>query len=187
MYRMPGKFGAIKRCTIKQDPDSFKRNLNLYIISENSLGQLTESPNRLKQNLKTWISSYKMINDTVDILDAKILNIGIDFRILSSLDFDKFDVLEACRTKLVNFFSILPQIGEPFYITDVFTQLKDVVGVVDVVDVRVRNDKTFGGSYSTYVYDLDKNTSLDGRRVLIPSDVIWEIKFPNEDIRGEVL
>lgn len=187
VYRMPAKFGAIKRCAIMQDPDSFKRNLNLYVISENSLGKLTEAPNRLKKNLKTWIADYKMINDTIDILDGKILNLGVDFRILSSLDYDKFDVLEACRTKLVAHFATLPQMGEPFYITDIFKQLNQVVGVVDVVDVRVRNDKTFGGSYSNYVYDVDRNTSSDGRRIYVPSNVVWEVKFPNEDIRGEVM
>jgi hypothetical protein len=187
VYRMPGKFGSIKRCNIVQDPDSFKRNLNMYVVAESAQGTLTEAPTRLKENLKTWIDQYKMINDTLDILDAKILNLGIEFSLLSSLDYDKFDVLEAAKRALVERFSSLPQIGEPFYITDVFTALKDIVGVVDVVDVVITNDRTFGGSYSSYSYNLQKNTSADGRRISVPRDVVWEIKFPNTDIKGEIL
>jgi hypothetical protein len=185
IYRMPKKFGAVKRTNIIQDPDSFKRNLNLYIISESAQQTLTESPMRLKQNLKTWISQHKMINDTVDILDAKILNLEINFSILSSLSFDKFDVLQSAQAELVDFFSILPEIGEPFYITDVFTAMKDVIGVVDVIDVRIKT-KT-GGSYSNFVYDVDRNTSADGRRISIPENCIWEVKFKDTDIRGEIL
>lgn len=187
VYRMPSQFGAIKRCNIVQDPDSFKRNLNMYVVAESAQGTLTEAPTRLKENIKTWINQYKMINDTVNILDAKILNIGIEFSILSSLDYDKFDVLEAAKRAVVNKFNVLPEIGEPFYITDVFTSLKDVVGVVDVVDVKITNENTFGGSYSDYTYNIYKNTSADGRRIRVPRDVVWEIKFPNIDIKGEIL
>jgi hypothetical protein len=186
-YRMPGQFGSIKRCNVVQDPDSFKRNLNMYVIAESVQGTLTAPTTRLKENLKTWLNDYKMINDTINIIDAKVVNFGIEFSILSSLNYDKFDVLEAAKQAIVNKFSTLPEIGEPFYITDVFTALKDVVGVVDVVNVRITNDKTLGGSYSDYSFDVYKNTSADGRRIEIPTDVIYEIKFPNSDIRGEIL
>ena len=77
IYRMPPSFGSVKRCSASQDNDEFKRNINLYIISENSNGNLIPSNSIIKENLKTWINRYKMINDTIDILDAKIVNLGI--------------------------------------------------------------------------------------------------------------
>ena len=72
VYRMPPQFGAIKRVRILRDENSFKRNLNIYIISEDSDGYLTAPNSSIKKNLKTWLQTNKMINDTIDILDAKI-------------------------------------------------------------------------------------------------------------------
>ena len=71
--RMPGKFGSIKRVSAQKDNDSQKRNINLYVISEDSFGKLIESNGTIKNNLKTWLNQHRMINDTVDILDPYIL------------------------------------------------------------------------------------------------------------------
>ena len=76
---MPRKFGSIKRCSIQKDPDSQKRNLNAYVISENTLGKLTPTNDTIKKNLKVWLNNYRMINDTIDILDPFIINFGINF------------------------------------------------------------------------------------------------------------
>ena len=77
IYQMPQKFGALKRCRILRDDDSLKRNLNLYVIAEGPTGDLVTANSVLKNNVKTWIKKNKMINDTVDILDAKILNLEV--------------------------------------------------------------------------------------------------------------
>ena len=39
-YKMPPNFGALKRVNISRDTDSFKRNLNMYVISEDTNGNL---------------------------------------------------------------------------------------------------------------------------------------------------
>ena len=86
IYRMPARFGSIKRANIVQDPDSAKRNLNLYMLAEDVSGDFTPASTTLKRNLKVWINQYKMINDTIDILDAKIVNVGVQFEILGELE-----------------------------------------------------------------------------------------------------
>lgn len=78
-YRLPAKFGSIKRCCVQQDPDSQKRNLNLYVLSEDSFGKFTQTNATIKNNLKIWLNQHRMINDTIDILDPFIINLGIDF------------------------------------------------------------------------------------------------------------
>jgi hypothetical protein len=92
VYRMPPKFGAVKRANIVQDKDSFKRNLNLYVISENVDENLTTSSSTIKENLKVWLGQYKMINDTIDILMDKllILVLNIRFLVLWSIINNKF-------------------------------------------------------------------------------------------------
>ena len=183
-YMMPSYFGSVKRCRVVRDQDSLKRNLNLYVISEDSFGKLTASNSALKENLKIWLNRYRMVNDTVDILDAKIINIGIEFEVISSEEVNRYEVLDASVQALRNKFSRSMFIGERFYITDVFTELNKVRGVVDTVNVKIVNKS--GGNYSQSTFNIDKYMSLDGRYLSVPDNVILEIKFPKIDIKGTV-
>ena len=112
-----------------RDNDSLKRNLNLYVISEGFEGVLVKTNDILKKNVKTWIQKNKMINDTIDILDAKFINLGIEFVAVGSMEKSKFDVLESAKRALITRFRRLPDIGEPFFITDVYKELRNVEGV----------------------------------------------------------
>ena len=185
VYSMPPKFGAVKRCNIVQDKDSFKRNLNLYVISEDADGNLIESTNTLKENLKTYLSNYKMINDTIDILDARIVNLQINLDIIAQEEKNKFEVLQNAIDALK--FELLRSkydIGEPVRISDMFSVLKNVDGILDIVSIGV--ERKTGSLYSTFSYDVKGNTSPDGRLLLAKENVIFEIKYPDSDIVGTV-
>jgi hypothetical protein len=184
VYSLPAKFGAVKRCNILRDHNSLKRNLNLYLVSEDRGGSLIATNDSIKSNLKVWLGKNKMINDTIDILDARILNLAIDFSVVGDVQVNRYEILNAAKAALASYFSAIPDVGEPFYITDIHTILKDVEGVVDVLDVEVK--QLYGGSHADIAFDVDGNTSADGRLVKVPEDIIWEIKFPNIDIKGVV-
>jgi len=184
IYAMPNKFGAIKRCNIIQDSNSFKRNLNLYVISENSAGNLVQTNSVIKQNLKNWLNNNRMINDTIDILDAKIVNIGINFSVISTTDSDKYDVLQSCYLALIAKYNIKFDLGEPFSISDIYTTLNKLDGVSDVTNVEIVN-KT-GAPYSTTKLDIQNQTSPDGRYINVPSNVVLEILNPASDIKGTI-
>ena len=181
-YRMPGSYGSIKRAAIAQDRDSFKRNLNLYVISEDQDGNFINPPTSLLHNLKLWLNQYKMINDTIDILPGKIVNLEIDFEVVTDLESNRFDVINECINRLKNDMVIKKNIGEPFYITDLYKTLNSVPGVVDTISVSV-NTKTDAG-YSQFPFDIEINTSPDGRILYAPSTVVFEIKEPDQDIQG---
>ena len=182
VYRMPAKYGKVKRCAIMQDPDSLKRNLNLYVISTDFNNRLVETNSTVKDNLKFWIQDYKMINDTIDILDAKVVNIGVNFVIMAESGFDKYEVLEACRAELNAYFSDHFEIGEPLYMTRLYKLLGNVRGVLDVVNIKI-NSKS-GSNYSTTFFDIDTNMSDDGRMLFVPQDNILEVRFSGLDIVG---
>ena len=184
-YAMPSNFGSVKRSRATQDKDSFKKNLNLYIISENSTAQLVESNTTIKNNLRTWITRHKMITDTVDILDALIVNISINFTVVADVNKNKFDVLNSCVEKLEDHFDIKFDIGEPLFYNDVFRVLKDVDGVLDVVEVFATVNT--GGDYATSNFFITNNLSVDGRSVTLKENQIFEIKFFDKDLIGTVL
>ena len=184
IYNMPPKYGAVKRCAILQDIDSFKRNLNLYVVSENHAGNLTQTNDIVKSNLKTWLNEYRMVNDTVDIMDAKIINIGISFTVVTKGGYDKFRVLDQCLRVLRNRFKRHFDIAEPFSYTEVYATLNRIEGVADTSDVTIHNKN--GGAYSTVGYNVLEQTTPDGRFISCPLNCILEVKFPTIDIKGSV-
>ena len=126
-----------------------------------------------------------MINDTIDILNARILNVGIDFSIVADQETNKFDILASCITKLQEYFAVLPDIGEAFYITDIYKVLNEVDGVVDTKSVTVKQKD--GARYAQLGYSIRDNMSADGRYFVVPEDVIVEIKYPLDDIKGVIV
>ncbi len=83
VYNMPPKFGGEKRVNAISDPMATNRKLALYIVSESGDGILELSNMRIKNNIKTWLSQYKGINDQLEIFDPYIINFGIGFRSIS--------------------------------------------------------------------------------------------------------
>ena len=185
IYSMPPMFGAIKRAMVVRDDDSFKRNLNIFVAAEGANGKLAQANTTLKRNVKTWLNKNRMINDTIDILNARILNVSIDFSIVADSETNKFDILASCITKLQENLAVLPDIGEAFYITDIYKILNDVDGVVDTKNVTIKQ-KT-GARYAQLEYSIRDNMSADGRYFVVPEDVIVEIKYPLDDIKGVIL
>jgi len=183
-YAMPSYYGSIKRCRVVRDQDSLKRNLNFYIISEDVRGKLIQSNSALKENLKIWLNKYRMINDTVDVLDAKIVNIGITFEVIANEEVNRYEVLDNAIRALRNKFSRTMFIGERFYLTDVYTELNKVRGVADTAKVKIINKTS--GNYSSSAFNINQFTSLDGRYISVPDNVILEIKHPDIDIKGTV-
>ena len=183
-YRMSSKYGSIKRCSVQKDPDSLKRNLNLYVVSEDQFGKLIKSNSTIKNNLKTWLDQYRMINDTLDILDAYILNFGIDFIVKPKEGVNKFELLSSCTAQLATKYSQSYYIGEPIYISDMYAELKKVDGVLAVSSVKLVSKD--GTRYSNTRIDINKNLSPDGTMLAIPNNVVAELKFPSVDIRGKV-
>jgi hypothetical protein len=185
-YRMPAKFGKIKRVNVVRDSNSLKRNLNMYVLSENVDGNLSVPNLVLKENLKVWLDNYRMINDTIDILNGKIINIGIRYEIIPDLDINRFDLLQQCNQAIAdNFLTIKFGLGESVYISDIYKVLNDVPGVTDTKTVELYNRA--GGVYSNVVYDIDSNLSNDGRYLRIPVDSAAEVLLPNTDIVGVIV
>ncbi len=185
IYAMPTKYGSIKRTNVIQDPQSQKRNLNIYVISENSNLELITSNTVVKNNLKTWLSNFKLINDTVDIYDAKIINLGIKFTVKADVGVNKTELLNVCVATLAGKFSMKQEVGEDFDISSIYQTLNQIDGVVDTVNVEVTNK--VGNLYSPISYDVIGNTTADGLKTIAPLNVIFEVKYPLSDITGTVI
>tara|TARA_R110002012_G_scaffold307886_3_gene513696 strand:+ start:993 stop:2981 length:1989 start_codon:yes stop_codon:yes gene_type:complete len=171
--------------------------MNMYTLGYDSNKKLTTLSDTVKQNLKTYISQFRMVTDAVNIKDAYIINLGIDFGILTKVGFNKQDVLLRCVSTVKDFFEIDRwQVGQPITLSDIAYEISLVDGVATVVPpsennpnnlpIVITNKFSVADGYSGNFYDI---TSALREGVLYPSldPSIFEIKYPNTDIKGKVL
>tara|TARA_R110002126_G_scaffold29876_1_gene98253 strand:+ start:32 stop:580 length:549 start_codon:yes stop_codon:yes gene_type:complete len=181
---MPSKYGAIKRCRTGTTTCKKRRNLEIYVLSEDNNGKLIAATDTLKQNLKVWLSDRRMMNDAIEIKDAKVVNYGIEFSIMVDPNFNKHQVLNSAFETLKSAVSEPLYIGEPLYISDIYNILNGVTGVVDARSVKISN-KT-GTGYSSTSVNMSSVLSSDGLTIETPLNVALEIKNPSSDIKGSV-
>jgi len=184
-YSMPSKFGSVKRVSVVRDDNSLKRNMNLYVLCEDREGFLTPANPTVKNNLKTWLVKNKMLNDTIDILDGKIVNYSINFVALGETNKSKYDILVQAIRQLKTDFARLPEFGETFFMSNIFNSLKKVDGILDVISIKI--EEKVGGLYSETIFNVKENTSADGRYINIPLNVVFELNFPDDDIKGTII
>jgi len=171
--------------------------MNMYTLGFDSNKKLKPLTQTTKQNLKTYLSQYRLVTDAINIKDAYIINIAVNFAILTKIGFNKNEVLLRCVSTVQDFFDIDRwQIGQPIVLADLVYELSLVDGVATVVNPTENNSKNLpivienkyqtSQGYSGNFYDI--NTSLRGG-ILYPAldPSIFEIKFPNSDIKGKVL
>ena len=126
-----------------------------------------------------------MINDTLDILDGRIINFGINFEVLGDNNINKSTVLQRCLLALESLYLSKADMAEPLDVTKIYKKLNSVVGVADTTNIRIV--RKLGTNYSSSTYDIEKGYSADRRYLVMPLDGIYEFKFPNTDFVGVVL
>ena len=188
---MPSDFGTVSKIYMEKptldNQTSTVETLCMYVLSQNSDSQFTPPTETLKKNLRTYLSQYKMIGDSIEIKNAYVINIGIDFEIVVLPNFINSQVILSCIEVLKKCFNRNDwQLNEPILIQDLFVKLDNVEGVQTVKDIKLSNKSGITNGYSEFGYDLEAAT-LNG--VIYPSldPSIFEVKYPNEDIKGRVV
>ena len=161
--------------------------LDLYILSYDINKNLSIPSSTLKQNLSNYLSQYRVIGDTINIKDAFVINIGVDFEITVRPNFNSNEVLRNCISSLISYFNIDDwQINQPIILKDIEILLDRVEGVQTVKKVEITNKAGLSLGYSQYSYDVEQATK---NRVIYPSldPMIFEVKTPSTDIKGRVV
>lgn len=185
---MSPRYGVVaKAYTEKPKVDNANTTLDLYVLTSNSVGNLTNASTTLKNNLKTYINQYRMIGDTISIKDAFVINIACDFEIIILPNYNANEVIFRCISALQNYFSIDKwQINQPIILRDITILLDNIEGVQTVNKVDITNKAGTTSGYSQYAYDIAGATQ---KGIIYPSldPSIFELKYPNTDIKGKVV
>ena len=185
---MDPKYGVISKA-ITQKPNASDANttLDIYVLTSDINQKLTTASLTLKNNLKSYINEYRMIGDTISIKDAFIINFNIDFEIITYPNFNNNEVLQRCIVALQNYFNIDRwQINQPIITPDLFVLLDAIDGVQTVKQINLTNKAGISAGYSQWAYDMN---AANQNGTIFPSldPSIFELKYPNTDIKGRVV
>ncbi len=190
---MPPEYGTISKAYIEPQklqslmPGETPSVLDLYVLTYDINGNLINASNALKQNLSTYISQNRVINDSIKIKDAFVINIGVDFEVVVLPNYNNNEIIFACIEALKVYFDINSwQINEPIIMKDIYILLDKVEGVQTVKNVSVTNKSGTVLGYSQYSYDISGATQ---NNTIYPSldPMIFEVKYPDTDIKGRVV
>ena len=188
---LPSKYGKLAKIyTEKSKANSNSgANIDMYVLAFDVNGNLTTANTSLKQNISTYLSQFRTVGDSIAIKDAFVVNIGVDFEIITLPNYNNNAVLRSCIIALQQYFNILNwQMNEPIIFRDLTVLLDRIDGVQTVKSLNItnKNINNSGANYSQYAYDT-QGATING--VLYPSidPMIFEVKFPNNDITGRIV
>ena len=161
--------------------------INMYVLGYDGDKKLTNLNQSVKQNLKTYLGEYRMITDAVNLINGYIINIGLDFEVICYQNYNKNEVLTNCLIQLQDYFNIDNwTFNKPINISEIELILANVEGVMSVPSVKIYNLCGGDGNYSPNKYNIDEATK---GKIVYPSldPSIFEVKYPNKDIKGRAL
>ena len=179
-YAVPAKIGEYQ-------PGELPTILDLYVLTYDANSNLRTASKLIKRNLATYLAEYRMINDSIKLKDAFIINIEVVFDIIVLPNFNNNETITKCIASLSDYFKLDDwQINQPILFSDLYVLLDKVEGVQTVKNVSINNLSGEALGYSSYAYDIAGATIND---VVYPSidPMIFEVKYPNTDIKGRVV
>jgi len=197
-YAMPAMFGSVAKVYITPDEQANLATsevndtvanplaLNMYLLGYDNNKNLTQANRAIKENLKTYLSQYRMLTDSINLRDAFIVNIAVEFDIVPLPDYNLNEVLALSIQAMKDFFDIDRwQINQPIVYGDIAGVLNDVPGVQSVAKVQIKNLYNQSDGYSNVAYNIAEATR---NGIVYPSidPCIFEVKYPNSDIKGRI-
>ena len=185
---MPSAFGAPAKVNVMEEDNKVR----IKLLSYDENGNLTDIvSNTLKNNILSYLSEYRMINDYLDIVSGQVIDLGLEIDILLDKNQNQTEVLRQIITNTTTYFSIdNRKMGDPLFVGELTKAIHDVPGVVNVIDVRVFNK--IGGEYSSsevsqaYKDSVTKEIAQSDMTIFMKSNQIFQIRFPNKDIKIRV-
>jgi hypothetical protein len=187
-----GMTGASSNALSPQNTNKISLNknnpfaINLYLLCYDGNQRLISSNPAIRQNLTNYLNQYRMLTDSVNLLDGYVINVGVDFGIITYKNYNKREVLANCITLVQQYFDINNvQFCQPINLSRLQLEIAKVDGVQSVTSLKVKNMTLKDGDYSRYEYDIAAATV---NNVVYPSidPSVFEVRFPSKDIVGRV-
>jgi len=194
LYSMPAPLGRISKASIINDEyDIF--NKNLYVLCYDNEKYLTYASDALKKNISTYINEYRLIGDSFRIMDAVILNFGIDIKVRIKEGEDPDIIKNNVIQRIITFSKFrLYQIGQPIILDDLYNIVINTPGVYSIASNKKDFIYSITGQKRPPLGDTRTNRliysnnsfnsiMLNTKDVLNPpTGSIFELKYPEYNI-----
>ena len=185
---MPATFGAPAKVSVMEEDNKVR----IKLLSYDETGNLIDTvSNTLKNNVLNYLSKYRMLNDYLDIQSGEVIDLGLEVDLVVNKNENTADIIKSVVQQTSSFFSIdKKKMGDPLLVGDLKTQIGNVVGVVNVIDIRVFNK--IGGEYSSaqvaqsFIDETTKEISQVESTIYMKSNQIYQVRFPNTDIKVRI-
>jgi hypothetical protein len=185
---MPSTYGAPAKVNVMEEDNKIR----IKLLSYDDSGNLTDTvSNTLKNNILRYLTNYRMINDYIDIVSGEVIDLGLEIDLLVDKNNNQTDILKDVISSASEHFSIdKRKMGDPLFVGELQKTISEITGVVNVVDLRVYG-KT-GGEYSSaevsqgYNDEDTKEISQSDSTIFMKSNQIFQVRFPNKDIKIRV-
>ena len=185
---MPAQFGAPAKVSITENDNK----ILIQILSYDSSGRLTNIvSNTLRQNIATYLSNYRMMNDYISIFSAQVIDLSVDVSIVLDSAQNSGQVITSVIDKISTYFN--PQIrelGQNVYLSELRSIIQNTNGVLTVAGIDVFNE--VGGQYSSAETSMEysnpetKQIGPVDDTIFAQPNQVYQIRFPNKDIRVSV-
>jgi len=218
IYSLPSGLGRVFRASISEAPNGLGQ-VEISLISRDIDGTLIKNygsidvadqplvtaSDNLKINLKNYLESFRLLNDSYIIVDAKIHNIGVDIRVVGIPGYQKSLVAQNIISNIKSVLDIRKfQINQPIATGDLSYAVLSSEGVSSIASSTSGNDRhsgieiislsgnvTTGDGIDSFDYTLSTPIVISEyleRGFLFPhKNGIFELRYPENDIRVTVL
>jgi hypothetical protein len=186
--KMPSQFGAPAKVAILEEDNKVK----VKILSYDASGSLTQIvSNTLINNIATYLSNYRMLNDYISIETAEVIDLGMELSVVLDSTQNQGVVISSIIDTISNYFNpAVRQLGQNVNISELTRIVQGQNGVLSLGEIKVFN--LVGGQYSssetsmTYSDNATKQISFVDNNIFALPNQIYQIRFPNKDITVRV-
>jgi len=148
--------------------------INIYVLAYNNLNELVGNPyeqgvsipETLSENIKNYLANFRILTDTVQIINGYIVNFGVFFDVVAEKYADKNKVKVRCMDKIKEYFEIQKmQFNQPIYKSQLEYELMGVEGVRSLNHLTITQEQDYFYdeptvdatlSLPTYLYSYDE-------------------------------
>lgn len=185
---MPSIYGAPAKVNVMEE----NNKIRIKLLSYDEKGNLTDTvSNTLKNNILSYLSEYRMINDYLDIVSGEVIDLALEVDLVVDKNESQSDIIKSSIESIIEFFRIEKRkMGDPLMVGQLSKSIGNVPGVENVVKIRVFNK--IGGEYSSaqvaqsYEDTATKEIRQTNSVIFMKNNQIFQIRFPNKDIKIRV-
>lgn len=150
--RIEPKYGIPFRYNVVEE----NNKIVVYSLGIDYQGHLTdELCERVSENIKEFLSNYKMVNDLVEIMPGRIINVSFSIDVFIDKTYDRSEVVKRIIDTAYEYMDVRHHnMGDDIFLGDLEKEISKLDGVVNLIALRCYNNAGYGYSGTMTTQDV---------------------------------